>query len=158
MLKSESGRDLHFRVTGSTHRSAFAFTLTSETRRTFSSRPRRHALSVTQTRQKPAVSQRTFKWLHRAELYSLSRCHEINSFVFHRGSLHSRFAFMRFSIQITRIYTRKAAGMSEEEDTVVKTRHAFEDLCRALNMDEESSNGAWRSYENISKNYTLEVK
>lgn len=48
--------------------------------------------------------------------------------------------------------------MSEEEDTLVKTRHAFEDLCRALNMDEESSNGAWRSYENISKNYTLEVK
>lgn len=48
--------------------------------------------------------------------------------------------------------------MSEEEDTLVKTRHAFEDLCRALNMDEESSNRAWRSYENISKNYTLEVK
>ncbi|XP_067292433.1 retinoblastoma-like protein 2 isoform X2 [Pseudorasbora parva] len=46
--------------------------------------------------------------------------------------------------------------MSEEEDTLVKTRHAFEDLCRALNMDEESSNRAWRSYENISKNYTLE--
>uniref|UniRef100_A0A8C1V5D0 Retinoblastoma-like 2 (p130) n=1 Tax=Cyprinus carpio TaxID=7962 RepID=A0A8C1V5D0_CYPCA len=46
--------------------------------------------------------------------------------------------------------------MSEEEDTLLKTRHAFEDLCRALNMDEESSNGAWRSYENISKNYTLE--
>uniref|UniRef100_A0A671QRE8 Retinoblastoma-like protein 2 n=1 Tax=Sinocyclocheilus anshuiensis TaxID=1608454 RepID=A0A671QRE8_9TELE len=34
--------------------------------------------------------------------------------------------------------------------------HAFEDLCRALNMDEEASNGAWRSYENISRNYTLE--
>uniref|UniRef100_A0A4W4E976 Retinoblastoma-like protein 2 n=1 Tax=Electrophorus electricus TaxID=8005 RepID=A0A4W4E976_ELEEL len=32
----------------------------------------------------------------------------------------------------------------------------FEDLCRVLNMDEEASNGAWRSYENISKNYTLE--
>uniref|UniRef100_A0A8C1X2Z9 Retinoblastoma-like protein 2 n=1 Tax=Cyprinus carpio TaxID=7962 RepID=A0A8C1X2Z9_CYPCA len=46
--------------------------------------------------------------------------------------------------------------MSEEEDALVKTRHAFEDLCGALNMDEESSNGAWRSYENISKNYTLE--
>uniref|UniRef100_A0A671QL69 Retinoblastoma-like protein 2 n=1 Tax=Sinocyclocheilus anshuiensis TaxID=1608454 RepID=A0A671QL69_9TELE len=51
---------------------------------------------------------------------------------------------------------RKAAEMSEEEDTLVKTRHAFEDLCRALNMDEEASNGAWRSYENISRNYTLE--
>jgi len=52
----------------------------------------------------------------------------------------------------------KPPKMSDEEDTLVKTRHAFEDLCRALNMDEESSNRAWRSYENISKNYTLEVK
>ncbi|KAI4872163.1 hypothetical protein NFI96_031002 [Prochilodus magdalenae] len=46
--------------------------------------------------------------------------------------------------------------MNEEEDAMQKTRLAFEDLCRALNMDEEASNGAWRSYENISKNYTLE--
>lgn len=46
--------------------------------------------------------------------------------------------------------------MNEEEDALQKTRQAFEDLCRALNMDEEASNGAWRSYENISKNYTLE--
>nr|XP_009296483.1 retinoblastoma-like protein 2 isoform X2 [Danio rerio] len=46
--------------------------------------------------------------------------------------------------------------MSEEEDTLGKTKHAFEELCRDLNMDEESSNRAWRSYENISKNYTLE--
>uniref|UniRef100_A0AAR2J1P2 Retinoblastoma-like 2 (p130) n=1 Tax=Pygocentrus nattereri TaxID=42514 RepID=A0AAR2J1P2_PYGNA len=46
--------------------------------------------------------------------------------------------------------------MNEEEDAMQKTRLAFEDLCRALNMDEEASNGAWSSYENISKNYTLE--
>ncbi|XP_062847615.1 retinoblastoma-like protein 2 isoform X2 [Trichomycterus rosablanca] len=46
--------------------------------------------------------------------------------------------------------------MSEEEEAVPKIRSAFEDLCRALNMDEEASNGAWKSYENISKNYTLE--
>uniref|UniRef100_A0A8B9J450 RB transcriptional corepressor like 2 n=1 Tax=Astyanax mexicanus TaxID=7994 RepID=A0A8B9J450_ASTMX len=46
--------------------------------------------------------------------------------------------------------------MNEEEDALQKTRQGFEDLCRALNMDEEASNGAWRSYENISKNYTLE--
>lgn len=79
-------------VSGSTHRSAFAFILASETRRTFSLRPRRHALSVTQTRQKRAVSQRTFKWLHRTELYSLSRCHEI-TFLFHRRSFHSGLLF-----------------------------------------------------------------
>lgn len=48
--------------------------------------------------------------------------------------------------------------MNEEEEAVQKTRLSFEDLCRSLNMDEEASNGAWRSYENISKNYTLEVR
>lgn len=48
--------------------------------------------------------------------------------------------------------------MNEEEEAVQKTRLSFEDLCRALNMDEEASNEAWRSYENISKNYTLEVR
>jgi hypothetical protein len=47
--------------------------------------------------------------------------------------------------------------MNEEEDFLQKTRQGFEDLCRALNMDEEASNEAWKSYENISKNYTLEV-
>uniref|UniRef100_A0A673WD71 RB transcriptional corepressor like 2 n=1 Tax=Salmo trutta TaxID=8032 RepID=A0A673WD71_SALTR len=46
--------------------------------------------------------------------------------------------------------------MNEEEDYLQKTRQGFEDLCRALNMDEEASNEAWKSYENISKNYTLE--
>lgn len=48
--------------------------------------------------------------------------------------------------------------MNEEEEALQKTRMSFEDLCRALNMDEEASNGAWSSYENISKNYTLEVR
>ncbi|XP_057185638.1 retinoblastoma-like protein 2 isoform X1 [Triplophysa rosa] len=59
---------------------------------------------------------------------------------------------------VTRISkaTRESPKMSDEENTLQKTRHAFEDLCRALNMDEESSNSAWTSYENISKHYTLE--
>ncbi|XP_030646026.1 retinoblastoma-like protein 2 [Chanos chanos] len=46
--------------------------------------------------------------------------------------------------------------MNEEDDSLQKTRQGFEDLCRVLNMDEEASNAAWRSYENICKNYTLE--
>ncbi|XP_036391090.1 retinoblastoma-like protein 2 isoform X1 [Megalops cyprinoides] len=46
--------------------------------------------------------------------------------------------------------------MNEEEETLHKTRQRFEELCRALNMDEEASNDAWRNYENINKNYTLE--
>ncbi|XP_046715768.1 retinoblastoma-like protein 2 isoform X2 [Silurus meridionalis] len=46
--------------------------------------------------------------------------------------------------------------MNVEEEAVQKTRLSFDDLCRALNMDEEASNGAWRSYEKINKNYTLE--
>ncbi|KAJ8249009.1 hypothetical protein GJAV_G00230200 [Gymnothorax javanicus] len=46
--------------------------------------------------------------------------------------------------------------MSEEEETLQKTRQRFEELCRALNMDEEASEDAWKNYENINKNYTLE--
>uniref|UniRef100_A0A6Q2XH41 Retinoblastoma-like 2 (p130) n=1 Tax=Esox lucius TaxID=8010 RepID=A0A6Q2XH41_ESOLU len=46
--------------------------------------------------------------------------------------------------------------MNEEEDFLQKTRLGFDDLCRDLNMDEQASNEAWKSYENISKNYTLE--
>ncbi|CAB1322835.1 unnamed protein product [Coregonus sp. 'balchen'] len=46
--------------------------------------------------------------------------------------------------------------MSEEEDFLQKIRLGFEELCRALNMDEKASNEAWRSYKSISTNYTLE--
>lgn len=50
------------------------------------------------------------------------------------------------------------AKMSEEDEFLQKARAGFEDLCRALNMDEEASNEAWKTYENISRNFTLEVK
>ncbi|KAM9376938.1 retinoblastoma-like protein 2 isoform 2-T2 [Pholidichthys leucotaenia] len=46
--------------------------------------------------------------------------------------------------------------MSDEDDSSQKARTGFEDLCRALNMDEEASTEAWKSYENISRNFTLE--
>lgn len=48
--------------------------------------------------------------------------------------------------------------MSDEDDFVQKARAGFEDLCRALNMDEEAGSEAWKTYENISRNFTLEVK
>jgi hypothetical protein len=47
--------------------------------------------------------------------------------------------------------------MSDEDEFMQKARTGFEDLCRALNMDEEASSEAWKSYENINRNYTLEV-
>ncbi|XP_075939360.1 retinoblastoma-like protein 2 isoform X1 [Anarhichas minor] len=46
--------------------------------------------------------------------------------------------------------------MSDEDEFLQKARTGFEDLCRALNMDEEASREAWRSYEDMSRNYTLE--
>ncbi|KAM7397198.1 hypothetical protein PAMP_020190 [Pampus punctatissimus] len=46
--------------------------------------------------------------------------------------------------------------MSDEDDFLQKARAGFEELCRGLNMDEEASNEAWKTYENISKNFTLE--
>lgn len=48
--------------------------------------------------------------------------------------------------------------MSDEDDFLQKARTGFEDLCRGLNMDEEASSEAWKTYENISRNFTLEVK
>lgn len=48
--------------------------------------------------------------------------------------------------------------MSDQDDSSQKARAGFEDLCRALNMDEEASNEAWKIYESISRNFTLEVK
>ncbi|XP_042267885.1 retinoblastoma-like protein 2 isoform X2 [Thunnus maccoyii] len=46
--------------------------------------------------------------------------------------------------------------MSDEDDFLQKARAGFEELCRGLNMDEEASNEAWKTYENISRNFTLE--
>ncbi|MEQ2291060.1 hypothetical protein AMECASPLE_009502, partial [Ameca splendens] len=46
--------------------------------------------------------------------------------------------------------------MSDEEDVMQKARTRFDDLCRALNMDEEASTEAWKSYESMSRNFTLE--
>ncbi|XP_055011295.1 retinoblastoma-like protein 2 [Boleophthalmus pectinirostris] len=46
--------------------------------------------------------------------------------------------------------------MSEEDQYLQKAKAGFEDLCRAVNMDEEASTEAWKTYENISRNFTLE--
>ncbi|XP_029378181.1 retinoblastoma-like protein 2 isoform X2 [Echeneis naucrates] len=46
--------------------------------------------------------------------------------------------------------------MSEEDESAQRVRARFDDLCRALNMDEEASTGAWRTYGNTSRNFTLE--
>ncbi|XP_075884813.1 retinoblastoma-like protein 2 isoform X2 [Nelusetta ayraudi] len=46
--------------------------------------------------------------------------------------------------------------MSDEDDLAQKARAGFEELCRALNMDEEAASEAWKTYENISRNFTLE--
>lgn len=48
--------------------------------------------------------------------------------------------------------------MSDEDELVQRARAGFEELCRALNMDEEAGSEAWRTYESISRNFTLEVK
>lgn len=48
--------------------------------------------------------------------------------------------------------------MSDDDDLVQRARAGFEELCRALNMDEEASSEAWRTFQNISTNFTLEVR
>jgi len=47
--------------------------------------------------------------------------------------------------------------MSDEDEFLQKARTGFEDLCRALNMDEEASSEAWKSYDTMSRSFTLEV-
>lgn len=48
------------------------------------------------------------------------------------------------------------ANSSDDDDLTSSDR--FENLCRELNMDEETAGEAWSSYERISRNYTLEVR
>ncbi len=43
-----------------------------------------------------------------------------------------------------------------EEERMV--REAYQELCRELNMDSATCEVAWKSYEAIRQNYTLEVR
>nr|XP_033798787.1 retinoblastoma-like protein 2 [Geotrypetes seraphini] len=53
--------------------------------------------------------------------------------------------------------TREEEEEEEEEGTGRQgTWERFEELCNNLNMDERARGEAWESYENMSKNYTLE--
>jgi hypothetical protein len=42
----------------------------------------------------------------------------------------------------------------EEDDDTFKRHH---DLCVSLNMDKDAADEAWRNYEAIRQNYSLEV-
>uniref|UniRef100_A0A7N8Y5W3 Retinoblastoma-like 2 (p130) n=1 Tax=Mastacembelus armatus TaxID=205130 RepID=A0A7N8Y5W3_9TELE len=50
----------------------------------------------------------------------------------------------------------RKAEMSDEDDFLQKARIGFDDLCRALNMDEDAGGEAWKTYEKMSRNFTLE--
>lgn len=45
--------------------------------------------------------------------------------------------------------------LSEEEK---KVKNDFEAACRKLNMDQDSMEAAWASYDKIKDHYTLEVR
>ena len=47
------------------------------------------------------------------------------------------------------------ANSSDEEEAGTEERFKF--LCRDLNMDEETEEEAWKAFQRISTNYTLEV-
>ena len=46
-------------------------------------------------------------------------------------------------------------GLSDEGEENVEAR--FDELCLDLNMDKKAKEEAWKSYEKIRTNYTLEV-
>lgn len=47
-------------------------------------------------------------------------------------------------------------GLSEDIDQE-NTEERFRGLCADLNIDKNTADEAWRNYETISTNYTLEV-
>ena len=47
--------------------------------------------------------------------------------------------------------------MGQSEDIEDSTYIKHQDLCQKLNMDATSASEAWRSYETIRENYSLEV-
>ena len=47
--------------------------------------------------------------------------------------------------------------MGQADDNDDSTYSRYQDLCQKLNMDTASASEAWRSYESIRQNYTLEV-
>lgn len=58
--------------------------------------------------------------------------------------------FLRFSIGFP-----TKMGQSDDIEDSTYSRH--QDLCQKLNMDATSASEAWKSYETIRQNYTLEV-
>jgi len=46
-------------------------------------------------------------------------------------------------------------GQSDDIEDSMYGRH--QDLCQKLNMDATAASEAWKSYETIRQNYTLEV-
>lgn len=46
-------------------------------------------------------------------------------------------------------------GQSDDIEDATYIKH--KDVCEKLNMDASASDEAWKSYENIRQNYTLEV-
>ena len=54
------------------------------------------------------------------------------------------------------MFVNKKMGLSDEGDENVLAR--FEELCLDLNMDKKAKEEAWKSYEKIRTNYSLEVR
>jgi len=50
---------------------------------------------------------------------------------------------------------KMASNTNREDDS--DPRERFDNVCRELNMDGETSEEAWKSYEKIRTNYSLEV-
>lgn len=107
------------------------------------------------------VSQRTFKWPHCTEPCIVQHDNNTVTIIFGQTAaqkppiLQLGAVLVPLNLPFNRQDTQKK--MSDEDDFVQKARAGFEDLCRALNMDEEAGSEAWKTYENISRNFTLEV-
>lgn len=105
-----------------------------------------------------AVSQRTFKWPQCPDREALPVKTPLTA------GLNEQLRYQRLQsvsvllyVTFSRFVCSRGLKMSDDEDLVQRARAGFEELCRALNMDEEASSEAWKTYQNISTNFTLEV-
>lgn len=68
-----------------------------------------------------------------------------------QSACYEAFNLLRFSTRMSEMDVE----LSEEERQV---KGDFEAACRKLNMDKDSMDAAWTSYDKIKDNFTLEVR
>ena len=102
------------------------------------------------------IRMRSLQFLLLLTADALSSCeHQSSLAIFGARHIFPPFRVLCLRLQFGTGTQIKMASSSDDEEANSSER--FDNLCRDLNMDEETSQEAWSSYQKISTNYTLEV-